>query len=534
MLRAGGYTTSPEQVSNLLPGAAGVSRTFPERRVNMADYDVIVIGTGCGGLSVASQLAHQGRSVLVLEQSDRVGGCCSTFESQGYRFDLGASIIEFVQVINWAFERMGTSVWNEVDLVECDPTYSVILKDGTRMTYPSSFDRSADEIRRISPKDATGWYAYGRAMQGFMDAALAGFFCNPANGLLDMARMIAGTPALLKYGGMVAGSYQDVITKYMKDPRVRESLAFQTFFMGLPPELLPGIYGMIPYGEHKGIYYSKGGMIGIPEAFRRVGERHGMEVCLNTEVRRVMVENGRARGVVLRDGTEIRSRVVVSNINAKVLYRDLIGLEHLSRLARIGIGSYEYSMATPMLYLGVDYDPPLTGHHTLITIPMEEMNSFWWNVYKKGKFPIEQFGIISWTSGTDPDLAPDGHHTIILTLCPGPYRLAGRSWDEAKPELTEKIIEYMSKAYIPGLKEHVKVAHFSSPVDFEKRLLSPEGAIYALRQDVCHSTVFRPAAKSKSIDGLYLVGATTHPGGGVPTTVASGMIAADLINRYEH
>ncbi|MDD5712257.1 MAG: FAD-dependent oxidoreductase, partial [Smithellaceae bacterium] len=265
----------------------------------------------------------------------------------------------------------------------------------------------------------------------------------------------------------------------------------------------------------------------------RCGEQLGMEVRLNTLVRKVMINDGRAVGIVLADGTEITADIVVSDINAKKLYLDLVGVEHLPRLARIGVKSYEYSMATPMLYLGVDYTPPLDGHHTLVTVPMEEMSDYWWRHYKKNRYPAEQFGIISWTSGSDPSLAPAGGNVIILTMAPGPYRLEGTTWDEEKPRLTERIIDFMSRKYIPGLADHVKVALLSTPVDFEKRLLSPEGAIYALRQDIPHTTIFRPAAKSKSVEGLYLVGASTHPGGGVPTVIASGMIAADLIAKYE-
>jgi phytoene desaturase len=499
----------------------------------MADYDVLIIGAGCGGLSVGSLLAKKGRKVLIIEQSDRIGGCCSTFEKDGFLFDLGASLIEDAEVINWAFERLGTTLWKEVDLVACDPVYTVILKDGTKIKYPISSEGTAQAISKISPEDGKRWFEYAKHMQGFLDAAFKGFFTAPVNTVADMVKMFARTPALLKYGPMFAASYQDVIEKYFKDERIRESLSYQTFYGGLPPELCPGYIAMIPWSEHDGIHYSKGGMIGIPEAFMRCGKKFGMEVKLNTLVKKVIIKDKKAVGVALSDGTEITSDLVISDINAKKLYLDLIGEEHLPRLALIGVKSYEYSMATPMFYLGVDYEPPLEGHHTLMTVPMEEMSDYWWNQYKKNQYPHEQFGIISWTSGSDPSLAPKGSHVIILTLAPGPYKLNGTTWDKEKPVLMERIIEYMSKKYIPGLADHVKVAMLSTPVDFEKRLLSPEGAIYALRQDVPHTTIFRPAAKSKSIKGLYLVGASTHPGGGVPTTIASGMIAEDLIEKYE-
>ncbi|HOS78330.1 MAG TPA: NAD(P)-binding protein, partial [Syntrophales bacterium] len=147
----------------------------------MTDYDVIVIGAGCGGLSVGALLAKQGRKVLVLEQSDRIGGCCSTFQKEGYTFDLGASLIEDAEVIDWCFQRLGTTLDREVDLVSCDPVYDVIMKDGTRLKYPLSAEASARNIGALAPEDVKGWHAYADYMQGFLDAALKGFFLAPAN-----------------------------------------------------------------------------------------------------------------------------------------------------------------------------------------------------------------------------------------------------------------------------------------------------------------------------------------------------------------
>ncbi len=497
----------------------------------MADYDAIVIGAGCGGLSVGSQLAKQGRKTLVLEQSERVGGCCSTFERDGFHFDLGASIVESADLINMAFERLGTTLRNEVDLATCDPTYTVMLHDGSKIKFPLSIDESAQEIGRLAPQDVTGWREFVRYMRDFK-AALGDFFTSPALTLGDMAQVFIKSPKLLQFAPLFLSSYQDVMLKFFKDPRTREALSYQTLFVGLPPELAPGLFAVIPYAEHDGLYYCRGGMIGIPAALLRCGEKLGLQVKLNTRVERVLVRNGRAIGVRLTDGTELTANIIVSDINAKTLYLDLIGEEHLPWLARVGIKSYEYAMAVPMLYLGVDYAPPLESHHTLVTLPMEKVNEFWWNTYQQDRYPEKQFGIISWTSGTDPSLAPQGKHIIVLTLAPGPYHLRGTTWDAVKPGLTESLVCDLER-YIPGLASHVQVAELATPLDFERRLLAPHGAIYALRQDITSEMAFRPSAKSKSIQGLYLVGASTHPGGGVPTTIASGLIAADLIEKYE-
>lgn len=496
----------------------------------MADYDVIVIGAGCGGLSAGAQLARQGRRVLVLEQSDRVGGCCSTFERDGFHFDVGASLIEDADLIDQTFQRLGTTLWDEVGLIACDPIYTVMLKDGSSMKYPSSIDASAEEIRKIAPQDVAGWYEFIAAMKAFGESA-APLFSTPVNTFGDMARLMARSPQMMKFGSLFAGSYQDVLKKYFQSGRVHESMSYQSFFIGLPPELAPGLFAIIPYGEHNGLYYSKGGMIAIPAALQRCGERFGMTLQLNTRVAKVLVKDHQAVGVRLSNGDEITAKTIVSNVNAKILYLDMIGEEHLPWLARIGVKSYEYAVAVPMLYLGVNYKPPLESHHTLATVPMEEMNRYWNNDYKQNQFKAErQFGIISWTSSSDPSVAPEGKHVIILILAPGPYCF---DWDGAKPALIEQIVQYYSDNYIPGLAEHVEVAEMATPLDFERQLLLPEGAIYGLKQDITNETVFRPAAKSKSIRGLYLVGASTHPGGGVPTTISSGMIAADLIDKYE-
>ncbi|MGQ9537196.1 MAG: phytoene desaturase family protein [Actinomycetota bacterium] len=498
----------------------------------MADYDVVVIGAGCGGVSAGAVLAAQGRRVLVLEQSGLVGGCCSTFEREGFRFDLGASIVEVISSIEEAFRRLGTTFRQEVELVPCDPVYSCVLRDGTQVAIPRSLEGAVEALSRLSEVDGKNYYGFAERMAGFLAETRKGFFTSPMNGFGDLLRVFARTPDLLKYRDLFTGSYQSVLSRYFKDSRVLETMSFQTWYVGLPPELAPGVFSILGYSEHEGVWYPRGGMISIPEALARCGRERGMELRLGAAVRRVLVSEGRARGVLLEDGTEKTSHAVVSDVNAQTLYLDMVGEEHLPPLVRRGIRSFQPSISAVMLCLGVDYRPPLSAHHTIITAPSEEMNDYWWNRLLRGLPPREQFGLICWPTMSDPSLAPEGYHILNVILM-GPYRLEGTDWDREKRGFLEEAVAWLSRRAVPGLADHVRVAEIITPLDYERRLRNPGGAIYGLQQDLSAQVVFRPRSRSRAVRGLYLAGASTHPGGGVPTTIGSGIIAADLVDRFE-
>nr|WP_303646203.1 NAD(P)/FAD-dependent oxidoreductase [Candidatus Solincola tengchongensis] len=500
--------------------------------MEVADYDVVVIGAGCGGVSAGALLAAQGRKVLVLEQSDLVGGCCSTFEREGFRFDLGASIVEVISSIEEAFRRLGTTFQDEVELIPCDPVYSCVLRDGTRVDVPLSLEGTAEALSRLSETDGKNYHEFAGRMGGFLAETRKGFFTSPMNGFGDLLRVFARTPGLLRYRELFTGSYQSVLGRYFKDSRVLETMSFQSWYVGLPPELAPGVFSILGYSEHEGVWYPRGGMVSIPEALARCGRERGMELQLGAAVRRVLVSGGRVRGVVLEDGTEVTCHAVVSDINARTLYLELVGEEHLPPLVRYGISSYQPSISAVMLCLGVDYEPPLSAHHTIITAPFEEMNDYWWNRCLKGLPPREQFGLLCWPTMSDPSLAPEGHHVLNVILM-GPYRLEGTDWDREKRGFLEEAVSWLSRKAVPGLEEHVEVAEILTPLDYERRLRNPGGAIYGLQQDLSAQIVFRPRSRSRAVRGLYLAGASTHPGGGVPTTIGSGIIAADLVDRYE-
>jgi len=498
----------------------------------MADYDVIVIGAGMGGLSAGALLAKWGKKVLVLEQGERVGGCCSTFVKDGYHFDNGASIVEAVDNIDMVFRDLDTSMMQEIDMVPCDPIYSCIFRDGKKITYWLSVEKTAAAIAEISREDGEAFYRFAAKFKSFIDEGGKDFFTTPVNTLQDMMGLMKKRPVIAKFFPYFLQTYQDVINKFFRDERIRQSMSYQSFYAGHPPDLAPGIFAILPYLEHEGVFYPRGGMIQIPLALQRVGERLGMELRLRRRVRRVLTSDTRqVQGVEMSDGTIITAPVVVSNVNARTLYLDLIGEEKLPTLVRSGVKSYSPSLTAPMVFLGVDYRPPLDAHHTIIPLSVGQMNDAWWNHYNYGKIPPQQFGLICWPTYTDPSLPPKHHHVLNLILM-GPYHLEGTTWDSEKPRFIQNTIDFLSKFCLPGLAEHITMADMCTPLDYERRLLLPGGAIYGLQEDLTAQAVFRPAGKSKSFNGLYLAGASTHPGGGVPTSMASGWVAAKSVLKH--
>ena len=500
----------------------------------MADYDVIVIGAGLGGLSSGALLAHRGLKVLVLEQSGRIGGCCSTFERDGYRHDVGASIVEITQPIELVFKALGTSFGEEVDLIPCDPIFSVMYRNGERITVEKSIEATGKLIASLDPADGRRWFDFCDYCSDMMDVLLDSILVEPADTLGDMARVVKKNPALLRYLPNFMSTYQDLIQKYFKSDQVQRTMAYQSLYMGMPPALCPGPFAMIPYSEHRGIWYPRGGMIRIPEALVRCGQKDGMELRLNTPVTSVIVRNGRAKGVVLEDGREISSRMVVSNVNPRMLYLDLIGEQHLPWLTRTGVKSLKYGKSLCMVYVGVDCKPPLDAHHSYIAVSMQEVNDFWAKHVETGvMLPANaNYGLVCWPSHSDDSLAPEGHH--VLNVIPESfYHLKGTNWDAFKDRFIDEYIDYLSEKLVPDLKGHITHAIGSSPVDFERHLRLPEGSIYCFHQDASHQAVFRPSSKSKCIEGLYLTGSGTHPGGGVPTTMSSGYIAYSQILKHE-
>lgn len=496
----------------------------------MTDYDAVVIGAGLGGLSAGALLAKYGYKTLICENTGWVGGCCSSYEQDGYRFDIGASIVELWWIIDELFEKLGKRTSDYIDFIPVDPIYGFVTADGKRFSYPVDIEGTREVIAGFSPEDARSWDRFAKLGGEAINFAFGQIMTRPFMTFADSLKMVMENPTLVKYMKYMVLNFETTLKKFFSSDKVRASMSLQSYFVGLPPALCPGYIAFLAYSEHEGIFYPRGGMIEIPKAISRVFEEHGGEFRFNTRVDRVLVERGKAVGVELADGTEIRSRMVISNINAKRLYLELIGRENLPSWAVKAIESYQVSIPAPMIMLGLDKAPDLDAHHTFCYSTLDEMNRIWYDDYLAGKLPGSGFMLISWPTHADPSLAPEGHHCLNLVTM-APYDLAEGNWDDLKDRYLETQLDLMEKQFGLDLKDHVTVARVNTPKDFERMYLHPGGAVYALQNDITASAFFRPRLKSKAVENLYLTGASTHFGGGVPPTIGSGIAASEVIAK---
>ncbi|MGQ9474713.1 MAG: phytoene desaturase family protein [Actinomycetota bacterium] len=494
------------------------------------DYDAVVIGAGLGGLSCAADLAHSGFRTLVLENTGQVGGCCSSYDHQGYRFDIGASVVELAWVIDALFQKLGKRTEDYIDFIPVDPIYGFVTADGRRFSYPVSVEETRQVIARFSEEDARSWERFAAVGSEAINFAFGRVMTESMGSLKDMVKVAVTNPKLAKYLKYMVLNFESVLCSFFKNDTVRASMSLQSYFIGLPPALCPGYVAFLAYSEHEGIFYPRGGMIAIPQGIATAFRESGGDIRFNSRVVRVLTEGKRVRGVELADGTHIESRIVVSNINAKTLYLDLIGEEKLPAWAKRAIKSYPVSIPAPMIMLGLDSRPDLDAHHTFCYATLQEMNRIWFEDYLAGRVPEGGFMLISWPTHADPSLAPEGHHCLNLVSF-APYRLAEGDWDSYKERYLEKMLGLLERNFGLRLREHIEVARVNTPRDFERMLLHPEGAVYGLQNDITCAAAFRPSVRSRVFQGLYLTGASTHLGGGIAPTVGSGMVAADFILR---
>ena len=482
----------------------------------------LVVGAGFGGMAAALRLRAKGYQVLVIDRCTALGGRAQVFERDGFRHDAGPTVITAPFLFEELFALFHEKMSDHIRLVPLTPWYRFYFADNTTFDYGGTLDQTLAEIARIEPRDCDGYRKLLVQSKKIFDVGFTALSAVPFHRFMTMVRQI---PSLL--GLRSHETVWQLVCRHLSNPKLRQAFSIQPLLVGGNPFDTTSIYGLIHYLERAyGVHFAMGGTAAITKALGNLMARHGIEVQLNTTVARVDVVNGVAKGVVLADGTQLAADVVVSNADPAHLYGAMVKAEDQAVSTRLKLASAEFSMGLFVLYFGTTRVYSEVAHHT---IWMGDRYRELLDDIFHSKVLSEDFSLyIHRPTATDPSFAPVGCDSFYV-LCPVPNLKGVVDWQQEAPRLQSRIVAALEKTLLPGLSQCITSDFFMTPENFKSDYLSAHGAGFSVAPLFRQSAWFRFHNRAEGIKNLYLVGAGTHPGAGVPGVLCSAKVLDALV-----
>ncbi len=482
----------------------------------------VVIGGGFGGMAAALRLRAKGYAVTLIDRAPMLGGRAQVFEQDGFRFDAGPTVITAQFLFEELFTLFGRRMEDYVRLVPLDPWYRFHYPDGSTFDYGGTLEGTLDEIRRISPQDADGYMRLLAHSEKLFNAGFIGLADQPFHSPWTMLRQ---APALVRLR-----SHETVwrmICRFLKHDKLRQAFSIQPLLVGGSPFQTTSIYGLIHYLERKwGVWFAMGGTGAMVAALGRLMEEQGVEIRLGETVDRVMLDGRRATGVVLAGGRTLPADVVISNVDPMHLFTQMLPLEALPASVKLKLRTARLSMGLFLLYFGTKRQYPDVAHHTIWL--GARYRGLLDDIFKRGRL-AEDFSLyIHRPTATDPSFAPAGCDSFYA-LCPVPHLAAGVDWQTEAPRLRNRIVSALEATILPGVSQEIVTEKILTPEDFAENYLSHQGTGFSIAPHFTQSAWFRFHNRAEGIEGLYLTGAGTHPGAGMPGVLCSAKVVDNLI-----
>jgi phytoene desaturase len=482
----------------------------------------VVIGAGFGGLAAAVRLGARGYRVTVLEHRDAPGGRAYVYERDGFSFDGGPTVITAPFLFEELWELAGKKLSDDVEMRPVDPFYRIRFHDGQTFDYTGDAERMKAEVARFSPRDVEGYERFVQMSErifriGFQELAHVDF-----SSWWDMAKIVPDMMRLQSFK-----TVWSLVADHVKDDRLRQVLSFHPLLVGGNPFDTTSIYSLIAFLERQwGVHYPKGGTASLVRGLVKLVEGQGGSFRYGATVKRIRTEGRRATGVELENGEVFDAAVVVSNADSSETYRKLIDPESRSRWTDKKIERARHSMSLFVWYFGTDRKYEDVAHHTILLGPRYRglLDDIFTN-----KVLAEDFSLyLHRPTATDTSIAPPGCEAFYV-LSPVPNLEGKTDWASEAEPYRKRIESFLSKTVLPGLEGHIVSQHVSTPLYFRDTLLSYRGAAFGLEPVLTQSAYFRPHNKSEELDNLFLVGAGTHPGAGVPGVLSSARVLDRLV-----
>ena len=478
--------------------------------------EVVIIGGGLGGIATAIFLSQRNFKITIIEKNENIGGKMNFFTKNGYSFDTGPSLITIPYIFENMFSKVGEKMSDHLDLIKINPLFKYIFSNSD-LIYDSNFSLIEKNVNNKNYKELDNFYDFMTKASKLYNLSENTFFKNEifsAPSTKDLKTLLQ-SPFNLFFK-----KYSDLVNKTFKDHRLRKIFLRYPTYVGASPYKSQSILSIIPFMELSfGGWYTRGGLYKIIESLEKILISNGVKIILNKKVSSINIKNKKIESVVLEQEENISADIVVSNVDP-IITKTM--LDKNFRLSEKNL-----SMSGLVFLVGVEKKIDKLHHHNVIF--SDDYENEFREIFEKNIFPSDPTIYINCPTKTDKSLAPEQCESVFI-MCNAPANK--RIWGES--EIKEAFNKVYAKLKSKNLSDIIDKSNFIktiTPNDLEKKFAAPFGSIYGKVSHGISGTVFRQPNKDRKINGLYYVGGGVHPGGGTPTVIMSGEIAANRIIR---
>jgi len=483
----------------------------------------IVIGSGFGGIAAALRLRAKGHKVTLIEKHPDLGGRARVFKKNGFTFDGGPTVITAPYLINELFDLFKKNPKDYIKLTPLKIWYQFIFEDKTKFDYSGNESEMKNQIQKINKTDVKGYEKLVNFTKKIFDKGFTELADVPFDKPFVMLKQL---PALLKLKSYK--SVYSLVSSYIQNEKLRRMLSMHPLLVGGNPFSTTSIYGLILYLEKKwGIHYSMGGTGNIIKGYEKLMNEVGIKILKESEVTKIISKNNKISGIQINNQIDIDADNVICNADPPAVYEKLLGQnKNNSILFNWKKNRMEYSMGLFVYYFGTKKIYENVEHHTIKfgNKYKEHLD----DIFDKKKLNEDISYYLHRPTATDKSMAPQGNDCFYV-LVPVPNNQSKINWDIEGKKMKKLVIEKMEKDLMPNLSENIVEDFYLTPDYFEKDLNTKYGSGFSIQPKFTQSAYFRFHNKSEVYDGLYFVGAGTHPGAGVPGVLSSAKVLDKII-----
>ena len=482
----------------------------------------IVIGSGFGGIAAALRLKAKNHNVTLIEKHPDLGGRARVFKKNGFTFDAGPTVITAPFLIEELFQLFNKRPEDYIKLIPLNIWYRFIFEDGSQFDYSGNEEKMKKQIKEINEDDVEGYEKLVKFTKKIFDKGFTELADVPFDKPLVMMRQL---PALLKLKSYK--SVYSLVSDYIKNEKLRRMLSMHPLLVGGNPFTTTSIYGLILYLEKKwGIHYSMGGTGNIIKGLEKLMMEEGIQIIKGQEVINIISKNNKIEGIKLNNKKNINADNVICNADPPAVYEKLLNQSKTNSLFEWKQKRMQYSMGLFVYYFGTKKTYPNVEHHTIKFGDKykEHLN----DIFDKKKLNNDISYYLHRPSATDKTMAPEGNDCFYV-LVPVPNNQSKIDWKIEGDKMKDLVIDKMEEALLPNLRENIIEDFYLTPDYFEKELNTKFGSGFSIQPKFTQSAYFRFHNKSEICDGLYFVGAGTHPGAGVPGVLSSAKVLDKII-----